>query len=238
MPIKKASFINITGVGSGAVQALASRLKKVGFGFNSDLQVIAVDLSADALAVEVALRREVQAITFDSENAKFTEDKRFEYKRYYFQLDAAKGLATTPGGKRDFKLLFELLGKCGQSGAQSVELRVDVLAWTRAMLKMYDSAQLGSVVVDDFFSEPKMLGRYSAKSVDNSIDWNFLENSSGSLRSVRLGFFTDGVRRSVEARVDAVLSVTSSDEDDLDGLYSEQQQLLLSHSTVAGESPA
>lgn len=237
MPIKKASFTKITGVGSGAIQALASRLKKVGFGINSDMHVIAVDQGADALRIEVALRREVQGTTFDSDKGNFIEDKRFEYKQHFFQLDAEKGLASTPGGKRDFKLLFDLLARCGQSGAEAVDLRVDVLAWTRALLKMYDSAQLGSVVVDDYFSEPKMLGRYSAKSVDNSIDWNFLENS-GSLRSVRLGFFHDGVRRSVEARVDAVLSVTSGDEDDLDDLFNEQQKLMLTHCTVAGESPA
>ena len=56
-----------------------------------------------------------------------------------------------------------------------------------------------------------------------------LEELGGSLRSIRFAFFHQGVRRSVEARSNAVLSLTSADEEDLAEFSTEQERLLLKH---------
>jgi hypothetical protein len=232
MPLRKASFIRLTGVDPGQVQGLASRLPKLAFGFDSDLQVLGVDKTPATLAVELVLRREREALVFDAGANQFASEKRYEYRRHYFHLDAAGAIAETPGAKRDFGLLAEALRRAGAGGVELAPLEADVTAWGRAMAKLYDTAQLAQLVLDMYYAEPKLIGRYSAKTVDNRLDPALLREPGGHVRSLRLGFFHEGVRRTVELRADAVLACSSSDEDDLELFFKQQRELLLQHASA------
>jgi hypothetical protein len=230
MPLRKASFIRLSGVDAGQIQALASRLPKLAFGFDSDMQVLGVDKTPTTLAVEIVIRREREALVFDPGANSFGNEKRYEYRRHFFTLDAAAAIAETPGAKRDFNLLTEALRRAGASGAELAPLEADVTAWAREMAKLYETAQLAQLVLDMYYAEPRLIGRYSAKTVDNRLDPALLKEPGGHVRSLRMGFFHEAVRRTVELRADAVLSCTSADEDDLGVFFSEQRGLALKHS--------
>jgi hypothetical protein len=231
MPLLKTCFAKLKGFDPSEVQAVSTRLNKITFGLNLDMQVIGTDRTATQLNIEVATRRKREVDEFNDAKGTLTREERYEYKRHLFNADAGSGVAATPGAKRDFKLLTELLHRAGAAGAESENLIVDLQAWTQGLLKMYESAQLAQLVLENFCAEPKLIGRYTARTVDNRLDPKLLESPGGSLKAIRLSFFHDGVRRTVEARNDAVLTVTSADEDDLEHFASEQRQLLLKHSS-------
>ena len=233
MPIRKASFIQLHGVAAGQVQNLATRLPKVVFGFDCELQVLGVDRERDRLTTEVVVRREREALAFDPAANAFSSEKRYEYRRQFFTLDAATGIAETPGGKRDFNFFSDVLKRAGITNVELGPLVTDVAAWAREMAKLYDTAQLAQLVLDMYYAEPKLIGRYSAKTVDNRLDPNLLKEPGGAIRSLRLGFFYEGVRRTVELRADAVLVCSSGDEDDLPIFFGEQRALALKYSTVS-----
>lgn len=234
MPVQKASFIQLSGVAAGQVQSLGAQLLKVGFGFESDMQVLGVDKARDSLTAELVLRREREALAFDPQANAFSTEKRYEYRRHLFTLDAASGIAQTPGAKRDFTLFAEALKRAGATGVELQQLETDVTSWAREMAKLYDTAQLAQLVLDMYYAEPKLIGRYSAKTVDNRLDPALLQEPGGHIRSLRLGFFHEGARRTVELRADAVLSCTSADEDDLEIFFKEQRVLALKYSSTAG----
>ena len=235
MPLKKASYARIAALDAGSAGAIAGRLKKISFGLNSDVHVVSASHSGSELAVELAVRREVEGQTFDSDKGRFVGEKRYDYRQLQFEIDTASALARTPGARRDLGPLVEQLRRCGASSAEVVDLRVDMLAWTEAFLRMYQTAQFGAMVVDDYFTEPRLIGRYAAKSVDNRLDLEFTRRHAGQLRSMRFAVFAEGVRRSVEVRRDMVLSVTSAEEEDLENFFEEQEKLLKSHSSVSDD---
>jgi hypothetical protein len=232
MPLRKASFIQFRGVAAGQTQNLASRLPKVAFGFDCDLQVLGVDRERDRLTAEVVVRREREALNFDATANAFSQEKRYEYRRHFFTLDSASGIGETPGAKRDFTLFVEALKRAGATGVELEPLAADVAAWGGEMAKLYDTAQLAQLVLDMYYAEPKLIGRYSAKTVDNRLDPALLREPGGAIRSLRMGFFHEGVRRTVELRADAVLVCSSADEDDLEIFFKEQRALALKHSSV------
>jgi hypothetical protein len=234
MPARKASFIALNGVPAGAVQSLGSQLLKLSFGFDSDMQVLGVDKGRDSLTAEIVMRRERETLNFDPQANAFSTEKRYEYRRHLFTLDAASGIAETPGARRDFALFADALKRSGSGGVDLEPLVTDVGAWAREMSKLYDTAQLAQLVLDMYYAEPKLIGRYSAKTVDNRLDPNLLQEPGGAIRSLRIGFFHEGARRTVELRADAVLSCTSGDEDDLEVFFKEQRTLALKYSSVEG----
>lgn len=234
MPQLKASFIRMSGVSAGQVQSLGAQLLKLSFGFDSDMQVLGADRERDSLSAEIVLRRERETLSYDPQANAFGTEKRYEYRRHMFTLNAQSGIAQTPGAKRDFTLFADALKRAGATGVELQPLETDVTAWARDMAKLYDTAQLAQLVLDMYYAEPKLIGRYSAKTVDNRLDPALLKEPGGHIRSLRLGFFHEGVRRTVELRADAVLSCTSGDEDDLEMFFKEQQMLALKYSTALG----
>lgn len=240
MPILKASFARVSGVSPSQQDSLAQRLQKVAFQYGEGLKVTGVDKEAarhgqgPRLVVEAVQRTLREARRFDDGQNKIVSERVASDRILSFDLDLESGIAQTPGGLRDMKALCELLRQAG--GGKDVEeqhIAVDLLAWVKQTAKMYETAQLAQVVVDSLFIEPRLIGRYIAKSIDNRLDMAYLQEVAGQLRSLRLAFFHEGVRRSVEARVDGVLSISSSDEEDAEDFFREQRGVLLANSTVA-----
>ena len=229
MPTLKASYGRLKGFDPASLPALATRLAKVRFDMSSDTQVIGTDRGPGRLSVELALRREREGLAYDDAKGALVVHKGYEYARRYFTLEAESAVASTPGGRRDLTLFTELLKRCGAGGVELLDLRCDMAAWARDFLHLYDSAQLGGLVIDNYYAEPKLMGRYAAKTVDNRIDLKLIGELAGKLRSIRFSFFYEGLRRSAEARVDGVLSVSSSDEEDVASFFGEQQRLYLKH---------
>jgi hypothetical protein len=226
----KACFARLEGVDPASLTSLKQRLPKITFDANNDVQVTGVDVRSGALSFEAALRKKVEVPEFSADKNALVTAEAYTYRRLLFTIEPASGVISTPGAKRDFNLGVELLKRAGAGNAEVSELRLDLLSWARGLLKMYDDAQLNNIVLDAFYAEPKLIGRYSAKSVDNRLELKQLDDISGQLRSLRYGFFYYGVRRSVEARVDSVISVSSGEEDDLEHFFAEQAKLLLEHS--------
>jgi hypothetical protein len=238
MPLLKRSYCRLDGVDSGAIQSLAARLKKLSFSLNSDIQTLGVDAGRDSLGLEFAVRRKQQGQVFSEAEQKFVTATGYDYKRHYFELDGRSHIAATPGGFRDFKLLAAALKGAGATAVEPRELTVDVAGWARDLLKHHDSAQLAAIVIEDFYSEDqqKLIGRYSAKSLDNRLEPGMLKPDTGSLKSLRLAYFEEGARKSVEVRANGVLSLTCSDEEELAQFLDEQRGLMLSHSSLADEA--
>lgn len=239
MPILKASFARISGVAPAQQDSLAQRLLKVSFSYGEGLKVTAVDREAarrgqgPRLVIEAVERRLREARRFDDGQNRIVSERAASDRILSFDLDLDSGIAQTPGGLRDMKVLSELLRQAGGGkDIQEQQIAVDLLGWVKQTAKMYETAQLAQVVVDSLFIEPRLLGRYIAKSVDNRLDMAYLQEVAGQLRSLRLAFFHEGVRRSVEARVDGVLSISSSDDEDAEEFFTEQRSVLLGHSTA------
>jgi len=238
MPMLKRSYCRLDGVEPAAIQTLATRLRKLTFSVNSDMQTLGVDTGKDTLGVEFAVRRKQSGQVFSEAEQKFVSATGYDYKRLYFEIDSRAGTASTPGAFRDFSMLAAALKGAGATGAEAHALQVDVAGWARDLLKRHDSAQLAGIVLDDFFSEgqQKLIGRYSAKSVDNRLEPGMLKPETGSLKSLRLTYFEEGIRKSVEVRAGGVLSLTSSDEEELAPFLAEQGKLMLNHSSLAEET--
>lgn len=232
MPLLKTSFTALKGLDAGQMQPLAARLAKVTFGINSEIKVIGLDRDFPRLALDLVRRVARRVTRFDDNQNKLVSEERNEDRVFHFALDAQAGSASTPGARRDFNYLQVALRACGAGQVEFPELRVDLFPWVKDLLKIYEAAQLAQCVVDNYYVEPRLIGRYSAKTVDNRLEMKFLEEHAGRLRSIRLGFFVEGMRRTVEARADAVISLTSSDEDDLEHFADQQRKLFLKHAAL------
>lgn len=228
----KGTFVKMTGIEAGALQALAARLKKIAFGTNSEEQVLGIDLEGQRLSCELATRREREVPVFDADKGVLAMDKRNEYRSLFFTLDTKGGVVSTPSARRDLNLFAELLKRAGAGAVEFADLSVDILTWARALTQMYDTAQLAQLVLDKYYSEPKLIGRYTAKSVDNRLELQALGGLPGQLKSLKLSFFHYDVRRTVEARNDGVLEVTSSEDEDTEHFFQEQVTLLLKHAAL------
>ena len=135
-----------------------------------------------------------------------------------------------PGKREQYLALFaELLKRCGAGGVEIGEVKVDLIAWAREFIKLYETAQLGQLVLDRFYAEPKLTGRFTAKTVDNRIDLKAVEEAPGYLKSIRFSFYNYDARRSVEVRDDGVLSAGSSDDEELEQFFGEMARLYLKH---------
>jgi hypothetical protein len=227
----KACFAKLAGVEAPSLTSLSQRLPKITFDANNDVQITGVDHHAPTLSFEAAVRKKTTVAQFDSSQNAVVTHEDYTFRSVHFTLDAGQGIISTPGAKRDFTLAAELLKRAGAGQAEAAELHLDLLAWARGLLKMYEDAQLASIVLDHFYAEPKLIGRYTAKSVDNRLELKQLDEMEGQLRSLRYSFFYYGVRRVVEARVDAVVVVTSGEEDELEHFFAEQAKLMLTHTT-------
>ncbi len=227
MPNLKCSFARLRGVGEGQLQTLSKRLSEVNFVKNPGMQVVGVDRAFPRLSFELVFRSEREGRRFDDAEGKLVVEKRYDDRVLFCTIDAKRELIFSPQGKRDLGLFTELLKQCG-SGANTelIELEVDVVGWARQMLDMYNTAQLGQASFENFFVEPKMIGRYQAKTVDNQLNLDSLVNQPGRIRALRLSFFYEGTRRSAEVRRDGVLSVSSGDEEDLEHFFAEQLGLV------------
>lgn len=234
MPQLKSSFARLTHTDPAQLEPLVQRLRKIGFELGEGHRVIGIDRRPPEFTMQVVMRRLREARHFDEAQDKFVAENVPVDRELYFNVDLRTGLAGTPGGKRDFAVLIELLKRAGAGrDLEAHPLVIDVHGWLLELLKMYETAQLAQVVIDSLFVEPRMIGRYSAKSVDNRLDLDYIQRVAGQLRSIRLGLFHDGVRRTVEARTDGTLVITSSDEEDAEHFFSEQRQVLLSHQIEA-----
>lgn len=233
MPNAKTCFARLKGVEAGQLQALALRLSKISFDLNCEYKVIGLDRDFPRLSLDVVARRLRTIRRFDDAQGKVVQEERNEDRIYEFTLDAEKGMASTPGGRRDFTILLDVLKRAGAGNAELLGLLVELLPWTREIVKMYDSAQLGNLVIDSMFIEPRLIGRYSAKTVDNRLDLKFIEENAGKLKSIRLKFFVEGMLRGVEARADGVLVTSSSDLDDLEHFTQEMHKVFLKHAEAA-----
>jgi len=229
MPNMKSTFARISGIDAGQLQSTAARMKKITFGMNSEEQVVAVDVEPNRLTAEVIVRREREVPAFDETKGALVREKRYEYRSLFFVLDTELGVVSTPGAKRDISLFAELLKRAGATAVEIADLIVDLPAWVREFMKMYDTAQLGQLVIDKLYVEPKLIGRYSAKTVDNRLDLKAIEDLPGMLKSVRFSFYHYDARRGIEARADGVLNCSSSEEEELDTFFREMVPVFLRH---------
>jgi hypothetical protein len=232
MPNAKRCFARLKGVDAGQLQALSNRLSKISFDLNCEYKVIGLDRDFPRISLDVVHRRPRQVRRYDDTEGKVVQEERNEDRIHEFALDAEAQVISTPGGKRDFVILLDLLKRAGVATAELVNVQAELAPWTREIVKMYDSAQLGSLVLDSLYLEPRLIGRYSAKTVDNRLDLKFLDENAGKLRSIRLAFFVEGMRRTVEARADGVVAVSSSDMDDLEHFAGEMHRLFLKFAAV------
>ena len=230
MPNMKSTFARVSGIDSGALQSTAARLRKITFGMNSEEQVVGADVEPNRLTAEVIVRREREVPSFDETKGTLTREKRYEYRSLFFVLDTDKGVVSTPGSRRDLTLFAELLKRAGATAIELSDLAIDLPRWVREFTKMYETAQLGQLVIDKLYVEPKLIGRYSAKTVDNRLDLKAIEELPGALKSVRFSFYHYEARRGVEARNDGVLNCSSSDEDELEHFFREMMPVFLKYS--------
>lgn len=207
-------------------------LRVVDFEFGEGLKCIGADVDRGNLTVELVQRRQAEVRKFDDAEDKLIIQKRVKEKVQMFTL-YPDGYATTPGSFRDFAMFSEAMRRVGFPDFEPRVVVVEMLPWVKQIAKMYPTAQLGNLVLDNVFQEPRMIGQYAAKSVDNRLDMAYLQEMAGQIKSVKVGFFHEGVRRSVEAAAKGVLTVTSSDEEDLDHFFAEQYAVLLENATSA-----
>jgi len=238
MPICKGSFATFPAY-SGDIINIAARLRNVDFEFGEGIKCIAADRNrtwiagaAAVLECEIVQRKAVETIKYDDAESKLLTVKTVREKVNTFRYDPATGIAETAGSFRDFAIFAEAMQRSGAGkDFEPRPMLVDMLAWVQAVVAMYPTAQLGRVVVDNLYVEPRCIGQYSAKTVDNRLDMAYLETVAGQIRSIKLAFFDEGCRCSIEATAKATLTVTSSDEEDVDHLFIEQRAVMLEHST-------
>lgn len=226
MPQIKTTFARLRGLEEGQLQALASRLSEVNFAKNPGLQVVGVDRDYPALSFELVQRTEKEYRQYDDDEKKLVVSKRFNDRVLFCTIDVKKQLIHTPQGRRDLGLFAELLKQCGAGyEMELIELECDVIGWAREMVKMYDTAQLGLASYEHFFVEPKMIGKYQTKTVDNQLNLDAISQQPGRVKSLRVSFFFEGTKRSAELRRDGVLMVSSGDEEDLEHFWAEMLSL-------------
>lgn len=230
MPLSKLCFARVSPLNVAQASSLAQRLPKLAFEQGQGSRVIGVDRAGDRLSLELVTRRLREGRRYDETSNKMVSEPVAVDRSVYFSVDFSNGLSETSGGRRDYALLIDALQRAGAGGEMEAQpLVLDLNPWCKELLRMYENAQLNGMVVDGFFVEPRLIGRYSAKTMDNRVDFEFIEQKAASLRSLRLSFFAEGLRRSVEARTDGVLAVQSGEEEDLEDFLNEQRKLFIKH---------
>ncbi|MCC7477857.1 hypothetical protein IT575_05305 [bacterium] len=231
MPQAKLCFARLAPIDASQATSISQRLPKLAFEQGQGSRVIAVERAGERVSIELVTRRLREGRRYDESSNKMVSEQVAVDRAMHFSVDFASGLAETSGSRRDISLLVDALTRAGASSETAAQpIILDLSTWIKDMLRMYESAQLAGMVVDGFFVEPRLIGRYSAKTMDNRIDMDFIDQKAASLRSLRLSFFFEGLRRSVEARADGTLVVQSGEEEDLEDFLSEQRKLFLKHS--------
>ncbi len=223
----KAAFAWLDRDYSPLLANLALRLKLVQFGMERDWQTLGVDVTPSSLSVELLWRKECERIEYDATGNKAIVVKSYKYALRAFTIDAARGYISTPNAHRDLGRFFaDVLQPLVAPNASLSLPHIDLSAWARAFIsQVADHAQLGNIVLDQFYAEPKLLGRYGAKAIDNRLDLNALADKK--LRSLKLAFYEEGAKRSVEARTDGVLTCTGGDAEALEHFMDAQTRLYI-----------
>ena len=121
----------------------------------------------------------------------------------------------------------------GRRRTHEIRGHVDIARWGKLWRERVPSAQLAEIVFEMFYFAPGLIGRFTAKTVDNRLNPALFDGSNGTISLLRVGYFADGIRRTAELRntarningkqLYAVLTVTSAaDAEDAAEFLAEQ----------------
>src|SRR5215210_5509910 len=130
MPQLKSSFARLSHADPSQLESFASRLRRVNFELGEGHRVLAVDRQPPQLTVQLVARRLRDVRSFDEAGGKFVSERAAVDRELYFSIDFATRIVATPGGRRDFGVVVELLRKAGGgSDLEAAPLIIDLASW-------------------------------------------------------------------------------------------------------------
>lgn len=204
---------------------LAQRLMAVSFSQTSDYKVLGYDAMRGGIDVDMVYRRVKSVESFNDETRALetheaTADKLITFGVYnnYLKMPSCSTARHIHAVLKQARYL--------DSEYQIAPFDVDLVKFTREITRL-DGVQQGRMVLGNIYLEPRLNGVYSATTVDNRVNLQFIEENRARIKSIKLAWFDEGVKISVDASNNGRLVVSCADEDSLADVAEEQGALYL-----------
>lgn len=231
MPSMKQTHCRLSTTDASTAKGYGNKLRRLRLVDGEGLQVVAIDnVGTPDLALDVVERKVKYLRRLDPATGKVSDVKENVDREFSVTVDLGTGLCTTPGGKRNLKLLVEMLQACGASEELTLyPVIIDLVAFVRSILARIDGPQLGTLTLDNLYVGKQLIGRFSAKSIDHRVDLTYLESVAGQIKGIKLGWFEDGAKRTVEVRSDGTLTAGVGKDEDPEDFFEAMLTLMFRH---------
>jgi hypothetical protein len=205
---------------------LAQRLMAVSFSQTCDYKVLGYDALRGGVDFDMVYRRVKREESYNDETRvmatrEVITDKLITFGVYsnYLKMPSYSTTRHIHAVLKQARYL--------DSEYQIAPFDADLVKFTREVTQL-DGVQQGRIVLDNVHIEPKLHGVYSATTVDNRVNMQFIEENRARIKSIKLAWFDEGVKISVDASNNGRLSVSCGDEDSLADVAEEQGAKYLS----------
>jgi hypothetical protein len=192
---------------------------------NKEYAFIGKDFDGEALLVEMLRGWATEYRKWDSDERIFRAATFEQSKVLTFTI--RNGYLEAPS-IRAAKHFSAAMGFIGLSMYPLRTVEINLLDWLKASLMLHATSQLGSITISGL-RDDNFVGKFDAKSIEHRIDMDYIIEHADGLRSVRLGWFDNGLRCSVTATSGGKLECSCRDEEYLPELFDIQRRLYLSY---------
>jgi hypothetical protein len=213
MPLLKRTFAHL----SIDQPRFKAALPNVKFAAGCNLNVVNLSDGADEFSFTLVVRKETDFPRLLDGKRVIETINKDRFRDVTLHLDGTLELQST----RDMKLIWALVTRCGFSdlevsgGGRDVHL----LKWAKEIMEAHEFVQLGGVQIDGMRVDPTLMGRYTAKTIDNRVVMSFLEENQRNLSSVKLAWFDMGLKQTLTAHQNGTLEATCKDSEELYHLF-------------------
>jgi hypothetical protein len=224
MPIKKHAYCHCRVEPSELLVALlkldllpASEFKSINRAF---------DATADSLEFEILRRWTKPVRTWVDETGEFSLENQQQEKLLEFKL--RDGIMQMPS-TRSIKQLAQVMAGNGLADVPLALVNINLVDWLKATLMAHDGSQLGGLTLHGFPADNQLMGKFDAKSFDNRVHMDYISVHAHQLTSVKIGWFDDGIKHSVQVSANGKLECGCKDPDMLLDHYDRERKLMLKY---------
>jgi hypothetical protein len=192
---------------------------------NQEYTYLSRDHDGDNLGIEILHRQKIVSNLWNDEQRKFNPREIIREKLLAFNI--RDGFVELPS-TRAAKHFAAVMGYIGMAAYIIMPVEVNLLNWLKSSLMLHSSSRLRNVIINGVRDE-SFIGKFDAKTVDKRIDMNYILEHAYGLRSIKIGWFDDGMKCGVTASQNGKLECCCRDYDMLVDLFDRERRLLLQH---------